>query len=207
MGFMRYCIGRIIKKLQISAVKNSDIHRTSNVCSGCQIVNVSMDRYSYCGYDCVLINCKIGSFTSIAGGVVAGGAQHPISWVSTSPAFYCGKRVGVDKKFSEFERELDRTTVIGNDVWIGNNVLIKGGVTIGDGAVIGMGSVVTKDIPPFEIWAGNPAKKIRDRFDDDVKDKLLELKWWKLEDEKIQKYAKYIKEPEKFITEIKDMRK
>lgn len=67
---------------------------------------------------------------------------------------------------------------IGNDVWIGKNVLIKGGITIGDGAIIGMGSVVTKDVPPYSIVGGVPAKIIRKRFSQTEIDALLKIKWW-----------------------------
>lgn len=67
---------------------------------------------------------------------------------------------------------------IGNDVWIGSNVLIKGGVTIGDGAVVGMGSIVTKDVPPYAVVAGNPAKIIKYRCNDEQIKALLRIKWW-----------------------------
>ncbi len=75
---------------------------------------------------------------------------------------------------------------IGSDVWIGSNVIVMSGVTIGDGAVVATGSVVTADVPPFTIVGGNPARPIRKRFDDDVIEKLLELRWWDWPDEKIR---------------------
>ena len=84
--------------------------------------------------------------------------------VSTSPVFYSG-RDSVKAKFSKHERK-KYNTVIGHDVWIGQNIRIKQGVNIGTGAIIGMGSIVTKDVPPYNIYAGNPAKFIRKRFDD-----------------------------------------
>ncbi len=84
-------------------------------------------------------------------------------------------------------------------MWVGVNAVIKSGVTIGDGAVIGAGSIVTKDIPAYEIWAGNPAHKIRDRFSEDVKMKLLEMKWWEWDDDKIAEYAEYFDDPERLI--------
>lgn len=193
-----YVWNKVLKKMRGSAIKNSHIHRTSKVEAGSIVVNSEMDRYSFCGYDCKIINCTIGAFCSIADGVVIGGANHPIEWVSTSPVFYSG-RDSVKKKFSEFERPLDARTNIGNDVWIGERVLIKQGVTIGDGAVIGMGAVVTKDINPYEIWAGCPAKKIKDRFDEELKKDLLESEWWNLEDDELQKIANNIRSPKEFI--------
>ena len=74
--------------------------------------------------------------------------------------------------------------VIGNDVWIGLNTTILSGISIGDGAIIGAESLVTKNVGPYEIWGGNPAKFIKKRFDDDTIQKLLEIKWWDWEDRK-----------------------
>lgn len=76
-----------------------------------------------------------------------------------------------------------------------------GGVTIGDGAVIGAGSIVTKDVGPYEIWAGNPARFIRKRFDDETIEKLLESQWWNWDDEKLTEMGAYFSSVEKFIIE------
>ena len=81
---------------------------------------------------------------------------------------------------------------IGNDVWIGGNTIILSGVNIGNGAVIGAGSVVSKDIDPFSIWAGNPIKKIRNRFDDVLIKKMEEIKWWDLKDQQINELSIYL---------------
>ena len=149
-----------MKKIRGAAIKDSSIDCSSKVEAGSLVVGSTMGRYSFCGYDCKIINCEIGMFCSIADHVSIGCAQHPIDWVSTSPVFYKG-RDSVKKKFSEFPRNIDLRTYIGNDVWIGENVLIKGGVKIGNGAIIGMGSIVTKNVGDYEIWAGNPARCIR----------------------------------------------
>ncbi|MGJ0308727.1 CatB-related O-acetyltransferase [Aliarcobacter cryaerophilus] len=200
---LQYYFNKIIKKLRGVAIKNSFIHKTSKIESGTQFINSSMNRHSFCGYDCDINYCNIGSFTSIANGVIIGGGMHPISWVGTSPVFYKG-RDSVKTKFSEYEREYVKKTIIGNDVWIGNNCLIKQGVIVGNGAVVGMGSVVTKDVEPYNIVAGNPAKLIRKRFDDDTIQRLLNSKWWELDDLELLKYAKNIKNPEKFLQEIEN---
>ena len=196
-----YYWNKILKKLRLSAVKNSHIHKSSKVESGSLVVNSSMDRYSFCGYDCKLINVKIGAFCSLADNVIIGGSAHPIDWVSSSPVFYAG-RDSVKKKFSEFEREPDKNTVIGNDVWIGDRAIIKAGVTVGDGAVIGMGCVVTKDVPPYAIVAGVPAKVIRYRFDNETIDALLKSRWWELSDTELEKHAKSIRFPNAFLDEV-----
>ena len=193
---------KVLKKSRLSSIRGSIINKTSKVESGCNIVNTVMDRYSFCGYNCEIIDSKIGAFCSIANDVKIGGAMHPIDWVSTSPVFYKG-RDSVRKKFVEYERPLDNKTIIGNDVWIGQGALIKQGITIGNGAVVGMGSIVTKDVPPYAIVAGNPARIIRMRFSDEIIEQLEETRWWELDDEKISKCAEFIKEPLKFTEAVK----
>lgn len=197
-----YYLSRILKKIRGKSIYKSNIHRTSKVESGSQFVNSSMDRFSFCGYDCQIINCKIGSFCSIADNVIIGGAMHPINWVSTSPVFYLG-RDSVKKKFSKHKREQDKLTIIGQDVWIGQNAIIKQGLNVGTGAIIGMGSIVTKDVKPYSIVAGNPAKEIRKRFDEKIADELLVSEWWNLSDERLGHLAKYITNPTAFLSELR----
>lgn len=193
---------KIFKKIRFSSIRNSTIDKTSMVESGCNIVSVKMDRYSFCGYDCEIINVEIGSFCSIANNVVIGGAMHPIEWVSTSPVFYKG-RDSVKKKFSEFKRVEDKRTTIGHDVWIGQGVYVKQGVSIGTGAVIGMGSVVTKDVSPYSIVAGNPAKLIRYRFNEKIIKGLLDSKWWEFSNSKLSEVSKNIQTPELFLQKLR----
>lgn len=195
---LAYYFAKLIKKMRSSAIKNSFIHKTSKVESGSNIINVQMGRYSFCGYDCEIVNCEIGSFCSIANNVSIGGAMHPMHWVSMSPVFYKG-RDSVKEKFSEHEREVNKKTVIGHDVWIGKNALIKQGVNIGTGAVIGMGSVVTKDVVPYSIVAGNPAREIRKRFDDKTISRLLVTEWWEYSSEKLRAVADKFTQPEEFL--------
>lgn len=195
---IKYYYSKILKKLRGSAVLNSKIHPTSKVESGSTVVNSSMGKHSFCGYNCEIINVEIGNYVSIANSVIIGGAMHPMHWVSMSPVFYEG-RDSVSKKFTTFKRPEDKKTKIGADVWIGNYVLIKQGVEVGVGAVIGMGSVVTKDVGPYEIWAGNPAKLIRKRFDDSTIQKLLASEWWIKDDEEIEKIAETFNDVDKFL--------
>lgn len=195
---------KILKKSRCSAIRNSSVDKTSKIEAGSSFINSSMAKYSFCGYDCDIFNCEIGSFCSIANNVIIGGAMHPIKWVSTSPVFYEGKD-SVKKKFSEFKRDPDKRTIIGNDVWIGNNALIKQGVKIGNGAVIGMGSIVTKDVEPYAIVGGNPAHQIRLRFDPQTINELEELKWWKLDETILSSAAQKIKDPIDFIKYLKTL--
>src|SRR5690606_33590326 len=136
-------------------------------------------------------------FCSIGANVIIGGAAHTINWVSTSTVFNENKD-HLPTKFSKHKFSLDSSTKLGNDIWIGNNVLIKANLTIGDGAIIGMGSVVTKDVGPFEIWAGNPAKLIRKRFDNERIEFLLKSEWWSWPDNKIKRYASSFNDVESF---------
>jgi acetyltransferase-like isoleucine patch superfamily enzyme len=198
---VRYIYSRFLKKMRGIAINNSSIEKTSKVESGSTIVNTIMGRHSFCGYDCEISNSEIGSFCSIANGVVIGGGAHPIERISTSPAFYAG-RDSIRAKFSERERVPPEKVVIGHDVWIGRNSLIKQGVTIGNGAVIGMGSVVTKDVLDYEIVAGNPAKRLRFRFDDVTIQKLVEIQWWEMNDSDISRYAELFYDPKLFVSEV-----
>ena len=99
-----YVWNRVIRKLQGKAIRNSFIHKTAKVEAGSQIVNSRFGKYSYCGYNCKIIDCEIGSYCSIADDVIIGGAQHPVHWVSTSPVFYKG-RDSVKMKFAEYEKQ------------------------------------------------------------------------------------------------------
>lgn len=203
MEKIKYFWSKILKKLRFSAVKNSRIHKLSSVQSGSEILNVKMDKYSYCGYNCSINNATIGSYTSIANNVIIGGPMHETSWVSTSPVFYKSKgRNSIREKFSLHQRSKIKKTLIGNDVWIGHSAIVKQGVSIGNGAVIGMGSIVTKDVPDYAIFAGNPAKLIKFRFDENIIKKLLKIQWWNLKEREIQKFSKYIINPEDFIDQI-----
>ena len=178
------------------------IDKTASVCSGVRFYRGKIGRYSYIGNNSFVTDTTIGSFTSISADCYIGGAGHPVNWVSTSPVFHKWENI-LKKHFAFHEFDIFKKTVIGNDVWIGNRVMIKAGVTVGDGAVIGMGAVVTKDISPYEIWAGNPARLIRRRFNDEVISNLQKIKWWDWTDDKILAKGSYIKEIDKFLSEAK----
>lgn len=186
---LKYIFSRVLRQLlSISAIKDSEINSKAKIGLNNQIVNSSIGRYSYTGYGCTIIYAAIGAFSSIADGCTIGGGSHPTEWLSTSPVFYDVKNI-FNIHFSKHYYDPYKETRIGNDVWIGTHSLIRGGVTIGDGAIVGMGSVVTKNIGPYEIWAGNPAKLIRKRFSDDVIQELLMRKWWELDELKLRQEA------------------
>lgn len=179
------------------------IDKTSKICSRSELTKCSIGRYSYVGYQNFMVNVSIGSFCSIADRCSIGGAMHPMDYVSTSPIFHEGVNV-LQKNFSKHSMPKTPRTVIENDVWIGQGVFIKAGVTVCTGAVIGMGAVVTHDVGPYEIWAGNPARKINDRFDEEIKNSLIKSKWWEWDDSKIASQAHHFNKPELFINSIND---
>ena len=149
---------------------------------------------------------RIGSFCSIGEGVKLGLGDHPLSYLSTSSYFYFTNLKWKNEDMpSHDEFWIPAPIIIGNDVWIGDNVTVKNGVTIGDGAIIGANALVTKDVPPYAIVGGVPAKIIRYRFDENTIKELLELKWWELDDE-ILKRVPY-DNIDKALTFLKEIRK
>ena len=202
MNSLLFYIAKIQRKLLFPAIRESHIHSKSSVASGCDINYLTMNKYSYIGRNTYVYKAKIGAFCSIANNCQIGAPSHQLSYVSTSPVF-CQNRNTLKTNFSTLEAPCDAFVNIGNDVWIGASVIIKNGVTISDGAVIGMGSIVTKDVGPYEIWVGNPARKVRDRFPEDIKRELLKIKWWEYEDNQLVKVANTFSDPKEFLKIIK----
>ena len=166
--------------------------------------NIEVGRYSYySGYyhghgfdDCARFLMReegvdkliIGSFCSIGSGaafIMAGNQGHRHDWISTFPFYWMSEVAAFSDAENGFLPAGD--TVIGNDVWIGSEAIVMPGITIGDGAVIGTRALITRDVEPYAIVAGNPAKLIRKRFDDALIAKLLELRWWDWSDEDLRK--------------------
>ena len=130
----------------------------------------------------------IGKFCQIASDVtfIMNGANHLLESFSTYPFEIFGN--GWENAMKNKKYPFKGNTVIGNDVWIGYKATIMPGITIGDGAIISTHSTVVKDVPPYTIVGGNPAKEIRKRFSEETIDKLLQLEWWNWAPEKITKH-------------------
>ena len=157
--------------------------------------NIEIGRYTY-GYESAVIkqwgegaSLQIGSFCSIANGLtVFLGGNHRVDWITTFPFGHIFQdKLGGAEIVGHPQSNGD--IIIGNDVWIGSDVTIMSGLKIGDGAVIAANSTVVKDIAAYEIWGGNPAKKLKTRFSEEVINSLQQLKWWEWEVEIIKKLA------------------
>lgn len=146
-----------------------------------------VDDYSYVMNDCEIIYTRFGKFCSIAGHVRINPGQHPIESPALHHFTYRSEMFGFGKDNVDFfNKRKELQVVIDHDVWIGHGAVIMPGVEIGSGAVIGSNAVVTKNVEPFEIVAGVPSKKIRYRFNADVRQGLLKLCWWDWDREKIK---------------------
>ena len=139
-------------------------------------------------YDFIGDKLIIGKFCAIAKGIefIMNGANHRINSITTYPFNIMGN--GWEKSAPSLtDLKLKGDTIVGNDVWIGQNVTVLPAVHIGDGAIIGANSVVAKDIPPYSVAVGNPCEVKRKRFDEDLIEYLLQIKWWDWNSEKIFK--------------------
>lgn len=179
-----------------TTISNSWLNGNNKIGKFCTIENSEIGKYTYITDGAVVLNLKIGKYCSIGPGLNLGLASHPVNRISTSPIFYSNtKFLGVnitDKyNYSEFKQ-----TNIGNDVWVGANVFIKSGVHIANGVVIAAGSVVTKDIEPYAIVGGNPAKVIRYRFPKEIIELLQQSEWWNKSYDTIKECVVYFQQDE-----------
>ena len=164
----------------LSLIKNSELANTVKIYPFSRISNSKIDANSYVSYGCVINNSKIGKFCSIAQNVKIGLGIHPTNFISISPVFYSPKNP-LGESFSKQQKFIEAKPVtISHDVWIGTNVTIIDGVHIGIGSIIGANSVVTRDVPPYSIVGGVPAKEIKKRFSPEICKKLLKSQWWNM---------------------------
>jgi len=162
---------------------------------------INMGGYTYIGHNTFIDKCKsIGKFCSISFGVKIGLINHAQDHISTNPYFY-RKSKGWAKQ-DTFDENAKGMVEIGNDVLISANVVILEGVTIGHGAIIAAGAVVHKDVPPYAIVGGVPAKVIKYRFSEDLITKLVASEWWNLPLEEIKRRSDFFPFPDKFLNNL-----
>ncbi len=166
--------------------------------------NSEIGNYTYVSENSIIKNTTIGKFCSIGPNLLCGWGLHPTNGISTHPMFYSSKKQNGMTLSNTDKIEEWKQIVIGNDVFIGMNVTIIDGVKIGDGAIIGAGAIVSKDIPPYSIAVGSPIQIIGSRFDDDIINQLLTIKWWDFQEDKLQLIEKYFFDIERAIDVFKN---
>lgn len=179
INFLKGFILRVLKKLMKNELDTNELRKIFK-----QYHNIEIDKYSYGGcFDIhnIAPGTKIGKFCSFASGVMIISTNHDPNKITTHP-FLFKSNLGVVKE--DFRKA--NNVRIGNDVWIGHNAIILPSVSkIGDGAVVGAGAVVTKDVPPYAVVVGVPARVIKYRFDQETINELLKIKWWDWHEKKI----------------------
>ncbi|MBY4895859.1 CatB-related O-acetyltransferase [Cupriavidus sp. AU9028] len=149
------------------------------------IGDCSIGAFSYLGPSAEVRRATIGRFCSIAANVAIGPAEHPLDWVSSHPVGFNGVRYFDGREEWEFFKDSRQRfhgnsarTFIGNDVWIGRNAIVRQGIRVGDGAVIAGNAFVSRDVPPYAIVGGVPARILRYRFPAETIERLLSIRWW-----------------------------
>lgn len=191
--FHQQHLHHIVKKKAFVArsatINGTEFEGNNAVKENSVVVDSYLGRGTYINTESFISNTKIGRFSCISDHVCVVLGQHPIEkFVSVHPSFYYDTTLQIGYTFHkgtplfQYNKYPEGSNIfqviIGNDVWVGSHVLIHGGIKIGDGAVIASGAVVTKDVEPYTVVGGVPARLIKHRFTESQSAKLLELKWW-----------------------------
>lgn len=182
---------RFFKAVSLFSIfdKNTKFSNKVYIAPGVKLGNVTIGDYTRIRHFSTIYFTSIGKFSAVGRNARIGIAQHPTNLLSTNLIFYKNNPIS-NKWVKPIQFEDYKSISIGNDVWIGESVMIMGGVSIGDGAIVAARSVVTKDVPPYAIVAGVPAKVVKYRFDEETIVKLLNLRWWDMPDNEIDKHLK-----------------
>jgi phosphonate metabolism protein (transferase hexapeptide repeat family) len=165
---------------ETAVVRDSRFGKFVKIGARTTVVESEVGDYSYAVNDCEIVYAEIGRFVSIGALVGINPADHPLERAAQAHFTYRSWQYFEDvaDEAEEFDRRRARRVSIGHDVWIGRGAIVLAGRTIGIGAVVGAGAVVTKDVAPYTIVAGNPARPIRRRFPEAIAERLIALAWW-----------------------------
>lgn len=186
----------------MSKAVNSSFSTENHIFPFVNLYKVKLGNFTYVGGNTNIKNASVGHFTSIASDCRIGLGIHPTNFVSTHPLFYSSKHQW--SVFPENEIDFDeyKDIKIGNDVWIGTRVVIIDGIKIGNGAIVAAGAVVTKDVEPYSIVGGIPAKFIKYRFCESKIKELQSIKWWDWNIQKIKKNINFFTDSNNFTEDF-----
>lgn len=167
-------------------------------------MNSSIGKYSRVGNNCKVVNTTMGNFSVLSANCQAGVGQHPTNYLTYHSIFYKKGNWGWHDDWVKYPEgfQESKPITIGNNVWIGTRVIIMDGVTIGDNSIVASGAIVTKDVPPYSIVGGVPAKVIKTMFDEEMRKRLDEIQWWNLPDEEITRVIDLFHTPNPTVADL-----
>lgn len=170
-------------------VRDCRLGRYTEVGARTSLTETEIGDYSYIVNDGEVIYTRIGKFCSIASHVRINPGNHPMERASQAHFTYRASQYWPDEadEAAFFDRRRAQPATIGHDVWIGHGVVVLPGRTIGTGAIVGAGAIVTRDVAPYTIVVGNPARPVRQRFDEPIARHLMALAWWDWDHERLRR--------------------